>query len=210
MLQLSGLFLLVTALSADAFTAGVSYGTDHVRIPACSALVLSAVSSLLFLLSMAVGSWVSILLPGFLISMLSFATLFFLGVSRLSDYLIQQMIQKNKWKDRALRLSFHQIGFVFRIYLRPSRANIRQQEVLSPGEAFSLGLALSLDCIAAGISVAAPASLLLPSCFLAFVITLLALLSGSCLGCFLSGRCPLDLSAAGGLLLIVLAFGRLF
>ncbi len=210
LINFSGLLLLVMALSADAFTAGVSYGSDRVRIPACSALILSLCSAFLFLFSLIMGQQISGLLPGPLPSLLSFFTLFFLGLIRLSARPIQKLIQKNRWKDRALRLSFHHIGFIFMIYVRPEQANTSRKEVLSPAESFSLGLALSLDCIAAGISVTAPASLLLPAFALMFAIHLTALLTGSLLGRCLSGCSSLNLSLLSGFLLILLSFGRLF
>ena len=47
--------MLVTALSADAFAAGLAYGAEDIRLPAVSLLTASAVSSLILAVSLLTG-----------------------------------------------------------------------------------------------------------------------------------------------------------
>lgn len=73
----------------------------------------------------------------------------------------------------------------------------------------SLGLALSLDSIAAGIG-AASSELSLPlTALLTFSISLLSVFAGCRLGRFLADRSGLNLSVMGGILLVLLAFAKL-
>ncbi len=205
----SRLVLLIVALSVDAFAAGLSYGADKVRIPPLSALIVAFLSDLLLIASLLAGSLFKALIPPSLAALFSFALLFILGVLKIFDSSVKKIIRENRFKDRELHLSLKNLGFILTVYAQPQKANTEDIEVLSPGEAVSLGLALSLDSIAAGIG-AASSELSLPlTALLTFSISLLSVFAGCRLGRFLADRSGLNLSVMGGILLVLLAFAKL-
>ena len=59
--------MLVTALSADAFAAGLAYGAEDIRLPAVSLLTASAVSSLILAVSLLTGGLAGGILPAGLV-----------------------------------------------------------------------------------------------------------------------------------------------
>jgi len=77
--------ILVTALSLDAFVACFAYGTNKIKIPFTSALVLTTISSLTLTLSLLLGVIIKPYIPKELTHMISFTILFFLGITKLFD-----------------------------------------------------------------------------------------------------------------------------
>ncbi len=72
--------MLIVALSADAFTAGFAYGTDKVKIPPLSAVIVSLLSVLLLVSSLTLGSLFKAYIPAPAASLLSFFILAVLAV----------------------------------------------------------------------------------------------------------------------------------
>ena len=116
--------LLTLALSTDAFIASLSYGSNKIKIPWSSALVISSVILML------------------------------LGLAKSMDNIIKLLINRYSEYNKEIRFSMFNLKFILNIYANPSDADIDESKTLSPKEAFSLALALSLDSFAAGIGVA--------------------------------------------------------
>lgn len=72
--------LFCIALSADTFTAGLSYGSSGVRIPAPSKLILALVSGLMFTLSVFFSVFLSAHFPEKAVLLLSFLIFFCLSL----------------------------------------------------------------------------------------------------------------------------------
>ena len=125
------ILLLVTALSVDAFAAGFAYGVSKIKVPFLSVLIVSGVSSLTLAVSLFLGGVAGSLIPQGLTRQFSFVLLFVLGVVKLFD---------RSRHDEA------------------EAANKNQDDLVSPGEALTLGAALSLDSVAAGIGAGVAAS----------------------------------------------------
>ncbi len=176
------ILLLVTALSVDAFAAGFVYGVSKIKVPLASIIVVTGISSLILVCSLITGNLISRLIPGNLTQYFSFLLLFVLGLAKLFD---------RSRHDEAETADKNKDAFV------------------SPTEAFTLGVALSIDSLAAGIG-AGIGSAYIPVAFLAsFLIGALALIAGSWLGGLISSRCRLNLCWISGVLLILLAFMKL-
>ena len=176
------ILLLVTALSVDAFAAGFSYGVSKIKVPFLSVLIVSGVSSLTLAVSLFLGSVAGSLIPQELTQQFSFVLLFVLGVVKLFD---------RSHHDEA------------------ETANKNQDDLVSPGEALTLGTALSLDSVAAGIGAGVAASRI-PAAFTASALVgALAMVSGTYLGRLISARCRSNLCWVSGLLLILLALMKL-
>lgn len=141
--------LFAVALSIDAFVACFVYGTSRVRIPTVSLLILSFISAGTLFASLLLGGGIRSLLPSAITHALSFVILFFLGLVKLFDSTLKHFIQCTAPKN--LRFSLLNLQFILTVYADPAQVNQEDQEILSPREAFPLGLALSLDSAAAGI-----------------------------------------------------------
>ena len=176
------ILLLVTALSVDAFAAGFVYGVSKIKVPFTSIIVVTGISSLMLVLSLLAGNLVSSLFPENLTKYFSFLLLFTLGLAKLFD---------RSRHDEAETADKNKDAFV------------------SPTEALTLGVALSIDSLAAGIG-AGIGSAYIPAAFLAsFFIGALAIVAGSWLGGLISSRCRSNLCWISGVLLILLAFMKL-
>lgn len=176
------LFLLVLALSADAFTASFVYGADRVKIPFLSAAVITFLSTGILAFFLLAGSFLKAFLPGNLPSLCSVLLLFLLGLAKLTARPVRDMAR---------------------------RANDRDPEVLSAGEAFVLGAALSMDSAAAGIGTGLTGTSLPLLMILSLVTGFLSVTGGGRLGRIVSGRTSMDFSKAGGMVLMLLALMKL-
>ncbi len=176
------ILILVTALSVDAFAAGFVYGVSKIKVPFLSVIIVTAISSLILVVSLLAGSLVSRLLPGNVTEYFSFLLLFILGLVKLFD--------RTRHEEAET-------------------ADKNKDAVLSPTEAFALGAALSIDSLAVGIGAGIPSSYI-PTAFLASAwIGALAVLLGSLLGRLIASHCRSNLCWVSGVLLILLAFMKL-
>lgn len=182
-IQLYAFLLLIIALSTDAFAAGLSYGIDRVHIPWLSTLLISMISGILLSVSLVSGTLLQTIIPQSLMSIISFAILLILGINKLFDTLLHRMIKG---------------------------ANQEDFSIISPKEALILGLALSLDNIAAGIGSSLSELSLIYTFLLAFIINLAAIRLGWLIGVKASKCTSMDFSWVGAVLLFFLAFLRLF
>ena len=137
------IFVLVTALSVDAFAAGFAYGVSRIKVPFVSVLIVTGVSSLTLIFSLLVGSVVSSLIPERLTQQFSFLLLFVLGLVKLFD--------RSKHNEAE-------------------EANKNKDDLVSPMEALTLGIALSIDSLAVGIGAGTPTSFLSQAFFTSFLI----------------------------------------
>lgn len=207
--SLSRLIVLIVALSVDAFAASFAYGVDKVRIPPLSAVIVAALSDFILIASLFIGNLFKAYIPASLTTFLSFSILLALGTAKLFDSSIKRIIRQNRFGSRQLHISFKNLSFILTVYAEPQEANITDVEVLSPSEAISLGLALSLDSAAAGIGAASLEYPLLLTALVSFVIGILSVYSGCRLGRLLAARTDFNFSLISGILLVFLAFAKL-
>lgn len=203
------ILLLVTALSIDAFAASFVYGTDKVKIPATSVMIISALSTGVLVLFLLLGNVIGGLISPETTTIICFIILFFLGLVKLFDSSIKRIIRKYKNLDKKVFFSFSGLTFILTIYADPQTANGEDITILSPAEAFSLGIALSLDSAAAGIGAGMMTFHLPATILLSLTTGILAILSGSLLGNSIAKRTSFDLSWLSGVMLMILAVLKL-
>lgn len=208
-LSVSKLILLIIALSVDSFAASFAYGADKVKIPPFSAVIVALLSDSLLILSLVAGNLFKAYIPDSLTTFFSFTILFALGIIKLFDSSIKKKIRENRFDSKELHVSFKNLRFILTVYAQPQKANTADVEILSPAEALSLGLALSLDSAAAGIG-AASAEFSLPlTALLTFIISIAAVFWGCKTGRLLAAKSDFNFSIIGGLLLLLLALIKL-
>ncbi len=181
------ILFLSAAISVDAFTASFAYGCRRIKIPAFSVIILNAVSVLFLSAALLAGTFLSSLIPAGLTAQISFLILFVLGLVKLFEPPADAQAENG---DK------------------------NHDNLLSASEAFYLGLALSLDSLAAGIGagitpIQRPYYILLTVC-IAMLTGILAIVLGCFLGKMLSARLNGNFCRLSGLILIALAFMKFF
>lgn len=202
--------MLASALSLDAFVASFAYGSKKIKIPFKSAQVINLICSAITGLSLLVGSIFKQYIPdGFTVA-ISFIILFILGMVKLFDSITKSIIKKHNDLNKEIKFSLFNFKVILNLYANPEDADIDESKILSPVEAVSLAIALSLDGITVGLG-AALGNVNGLAVFICSLITdMIAVLLGSFVGNKVARKAPFNLSWLSGLILIVLAFSKLF
>jgi putative Mn2+ efflux pump MntP len=171
--------VLVLAVSADAFFSAFAYGTRKTRIPFSSVLVISAVCSAFLAVSLYAGELIRPFFPENIAKLLCFLILFVLGLIKLFD--------KGNTADH----------------------DRDHNMLISPAEAVSLSVALSLDGLAAGIGTALGGANKPLIIALSLAVGIAAITLGCLLGNKTARKSKMSFSWLGGAGLILLAVYKL-
>lgn len=186
--------LMVIVLSMDAYTAGLSYGIEKVRVPFLSAFTASLISGLMLTISLRAGKVLLGQIPLWLTHFLSFAILFLIALYKFYESLP----------------FLHHPHHILTTKVITKKVNKKHKEYLSFTEALLLASALSVDNISAGFCLGdMPLSFLL-TLIVTTWIHLTAMLLGIFTGKYLFRNSTHDLSWLGGVILLLLAFLHLF
>lgn len=207
--SLAEILLLVFALSTDAFTASLAYGTQKIRIPWSSIAVISLVCSSVTTASLLLGRAIGPHIPHGLPRWLGFGILLGLGIVKLFDSSIKAYIRRHRELKKRLHFSFSNLQFILTVYADPEKADQDASQTLSATEAASLALALSIDGLAAGFGAGLAENGWYQVFLASFLVSILAVRLGHGAGKLLSRKLTLDLSWLGGTMLILLAFLKL-
>lgn len=202
--------LLVLSLCIDTFVASIAYGTDKIKIPFSSALIINAVCSSFLAFSLFLGSVFKDFLSPNTASIMSFSLLLILGVYRLFESIFKTYIQKFSNTEVPLTFKVFDFKFVLEIYANETKADYDKSKILTSKEAFYLAVALSLDSLAVGFGSSLGSVRYLEVILLSLVIGISALLIGSGLGSRFVQKVDINLSWLSGAILIVLALMRFF
>lgn len=202
--------MIASALSMDAFVASFAYGSNKIKIPMLSIQVINFVCSSILAISLLVGSLVRQYIPPRLTVAICFAILFLLGVVKLLDSITKSVIRKYNNLNKEIKFSMLNLKFILYLYADPVEADVDASKLISPAEAASLAIALSLDGLAVGFG-AALGSINIPAVILCSLVTgTLAVILGCYVGDKVARKLPFDLSWLSGVLLISLAVMKLF
>lgn len=201
--------ILVTALSLDAFVASFAYGTNKIKIPFLSALILTFICSLTLTISLILGNIIRPYLPESLTHIICFIILFILGITKLFDSSIKAYIRKKKTLNKQIVFKALNLHFILNIYADPKIADKDDSRTLSLSESISLALALSIDGLAVGLGAALANVNSIMIVVSSVLIGMVAVMGGSLLGEKISNKINLDLSWLSGILLVILGFMKL-
>ena len=196
-------FLLVLIVVIDAFFVSFSYGSQGIRIPWSSALLISGVSTVFLVLS-SLGQ-----LSREVAVWLSFGILFLLGCLELFQNGLKAALRKRADAVRQLSFRWSGIAFAVTVYLDETKADADCSKNLSPKEALLLGVILSLDALGAGFGCGLSDHDLPLLCGLSLLMHLAVILLGQRFGKKTAGKLPKPLLNLNGVLLILLAFFQL-
>lgn len=199
--------LLVAALCLDTLVAAFALGAQGIQVPGRSSAVIAALCTGTLAVSLGVGAMVHPWLPPRAGRCLSFAVLLCLGIARLLDGLVKDLLRRQGGPAADIRFHFLSFRFLLRIYADSSEADLDRSKALGPGEAAALALALSADGLAAGFG-AGTGGTLAGTLACSFLCNLGAVAAGSRLGRRAS-RGRLNLSWLAGTVLLALAAAKL-
>lgn len=200
--------LLVCSLCIDTFVASIAYGTDKIKIPFSSAMIINIVCSLFLAFSLFLGSIFKDFLNPSVATSVSFCLLFLLGVYRLFESFFKKYIRKYSNIGVPLTFKVFDFKFVLEIYANEIKADYDKSKVLNCKEAFYLAVALSLDSLAVGFGSSLGSVNYVEVVILSLIIGLCSLLLGSYLGSKFAQKANINLSWLSGAILILLAFIR--
>lgn len=192
------ILLLICIISLDTFFVCVSYGVEKIRIPFRSNLILASISTGFLIASSSVALVLAQVIPANVFQMIGFGFLFGLGLYTIFEKTIKRLLHR----------VFH--NFFIDLYVDEKLADLDHSKSISSSEACFLGFTISCDSLVTGFSMVANHNLV-PFVFLCnFVINILACTIGHFLGKKISQSISIDLSLVSGILLILLAFSKLF
>lgn len=198
--------LLVTALSIDTFISSLAYGTNKIKIPFSSAMIINIICSVFLAVSILLGEFFEPYVSENLIQLISFFLLFSLGIIKLFNKKIKKLFNYLKQISLFKQLK---VDFFMNIYTNPEKADLDTSKSLSNKEAIWLALTLAVD----GLSVGFGAGLTSINHFLVIFFSLFSDMIAIYLGCYIGIRIAkktsFDLSWLSGLILIFLAFSKL-
>lgn len=200
---------LASALSLDAFVASFAYGSKNIKIPFWSAQVINLTCGGITGLSLLAGTMLRRYIPGWLTVAIGFSVLFILGIVKLLDGITKSIIRKYSGINKEIKFSLFNFKFILNLYADPENADVDGSKTLSPAEAASLAVALSLDGITVGLGAAIGNANGLAVFICSLVIGLAAVLSGSFAGNKIAGKSSYNLSWISGAILLALAFSKL-
>lgn len=198
-------FILIFCLSFDVLIASFAYGSDKIKIPFKSMFLINIIITLLFIISLFLGNVLSNVLNVNLIKIISFLILFCLGIFKLFEFSIKKYFGKIKSEKKFKLFNFN---FILQVVNDNTLADVNSDLDLSLKESITLGIALSLDGIAAAISVGLFFSNYLFVLFVSFSITFIMFLIGNILGRKISMK-EINLGWLSGLILIILAITKI-
>lgn len=201
--------LLVLSLCVDALVASFAYGTNKIKIPIKSNLVLTSISTVFLMLSVGVGTVIHDMIPQGIAEMICFLTLFILGFMRLFEGLLKGYLNKKALSPHNIEMTLFDFKLVLNVYADATRADIDHSKTLSMKEALYLGIALSIDSLLIGFGAALGPISLSQITFFSIVFHFFAIV----IGCNIGGKCAektnIDFTWLSGLILMLLALMKI-
>lgn len=200
--------LLVLAICIDSFIVSIAYGAQSIRIPLKSICIIAFFGTLFLGLSLYLAKFLQQFFSDQICHYISFTILFVIGIISLFQNQMKRYLKKHK--EGKLMFSLKEISFVIDVYIDETIADTDHSKSLSASEAVYLAIALSIDSLATGIAfgmaVNDPRDVLLIS----FMMGILILSFGQWLGSRISKAVSYDLSWMTGVILLILAFSRIW
>lgn len=202
--------LLVSSVCIDAFVASIAYGTNKIKIPFYSSIIISIIGSIFLGISLFLGNFIKDFLPGNLPILLSFCILMIIGIYRFFEGLFKNYIAKKNKFNKPLTFKIFDLNFVLQVYADETKADFDNSKVLTIKESLYLASALSFDSIAVGFGDSLGNNEYIYSIIFCFIIGVTAVSLGQIIGKKLIEKSNLNLSWLSGIILMILAIKRIF
>jgi putative sporulation protein YtaF len=201
--------LLVLAISLDTFVASIGYGTNKIKIPLFSAIIINIVCTSSLALSLYCGSLIKKILPGKVAVTIGSITLIFLGIYYLFEGIIKTYFTKNPFYDKKVKFRLFFLKIIIDIYVDETKADFNNSKDISPKEAIYLASVLSLDSLVTGLGTSFGEVSFIQAVSLSLFLGILALWIGLNIGRKIVQKSKLSLSWLSGVLLLILGIIKL-
>lgn len=202
--------LLVLSICLDSFVASIAYGTNKIKIPLPSSIVISLVCSTILGASLFLGGLLKDIIPNNVCIAISFLVLMSLGVYRFFEGLFKAFIQRKRKLDKPLKFKIFDLNFVLQVYAEETKADFDKSKELSMKESVYLAIALSFDSLAVGLASSLSMGNYMEIIILSFIIGISSIILGVNIGKKLIEKTNLNISWLSGIILMLLAIFRIF
>lgn len=202
--------LLVLSICLDTFLASIAYGTEKIKIPLSSSIIINLVCSSFLGISLLLSNILNDFITIGIANILSFILLLSIGVYRIFEVFFKKYIKKFSNINTPLTFKVFDFKFVLQIYADEIKADYDKSKLLTTKESFYLSVALSLDSLAVGFSSGLVYVNYIQVIVLCFLVGMICILLGSYLGRYFTNIININLSWISGVLLIILATLRIF
>lgn len=185
------IIIYILSLSIDTFIAALSYETDNIKIPFKSNLIISLTCSIALIISLVLSNIIKTIINVYILKWLSFFILFLIGITKIFNNNIKNILKKYKIK-------------LITVYSDYKQADFDKSKNLSSFEAFYLALALSPDNIASGLAFNVNYNLLFFVFSFSISINIISIYITK-----LIRKINYNLSLLGGIIFIILAFSKI-
>ncbi len=200
-------FALAFAISLDTLVVSIGYGTSKIKIPFVSAFIMSLFNVIVLSISIFIGSLLGNKISSNVCSIISFCLLFCVGIFKFSSEMFKIWLEKRAKKGQ-IKLKVFNFKLICSVITDSTSADINKDKRLSPREALTLALILSVDSIGVGLGIGLNSVRLEIFVLFTFLISLFFIPFGSFIGKKLSNK--VNLSWLSGIILIVLSIFKLF
>ena len=202
--------LLVLSLCVDALVASFAYGANKIKIPVISSMILTFISTLFLMISIAAGSFIHGFISETVAQTICFSILFILGFLRIFEGLLKNFLNKKSLSSHNIEVTVFSFKLVLNVYADATVADLDHSKSLSTKEALYLGIALSLDSLIIGFGAALAPISFLEVTFLSIIFNFIAIATGAFIGSKCAEKLDIDLSWISGMILIILALLKVF
>lgn len=210
MTNLLEILFLSLAICLDSFMSAFGYGISKIKIPFLSALIMASVSTFCLAVSCLLGLLFSSFISATVIKYLSFSLLLIVGLFKFFSELLKLIISKKVEGGGQVELKLFNFKFYLHIIADSTKADIDKNKILSSLESLGLGFLLAIDSLGVGLSFGMQNGFQVLLIAISFLFTLISIVLGACLGKNIAKKIKLNLSFLSGLVLIILAFIKLF
>ena len=204
------IILLVLSVSIDSFIASISYGTNKIKIPLLSALIIDIISTFMLGFSLILGDILNNFISNSFAKYASFFLLLSLGLYRLFESIFKSCINSKFKSNTPLKFKFLDFNFIIEVYGTETKADFDNSKILSAKEAIYLALALSFDSLAVGFSTSLISINYTIVIILSLILGFILIILGSNIGEKLTLYSDKNYSWISGFMLILLSFLRFF
>lgn len=145
-------FIIIFFMSIDTLLACFSLGSKNISISMGARIVIASIGTLCLALSLIFSAILSAILPKTLFNIISCLTLFLIATFCIFEAFIKQLSTKLVNKSKKLTLKLNDFYIMMEICSDTSKADTDHSGILSPLEAISLSIPLSLDSLLTGLS----------------------------------------------------------
>ncbi|MFI3200842.1 MAG: manganese efflux pump [Eubacteriales bacterium] len=174
--------LFVLALTIDTFAISLVYGSQKIKIPLLSNLIINGTGTIVLMMSMITGVFCKQFIPEDFTRYLSFIIICIIGMMKCIEGIKKSTIEN---------------------------ADENHDQIISPKEAIGIAISISMDGMSIGIGAALLNVSILIAGLLSFLIGVVTICIGGLVGRIVAKKTEMDYTLIGGILIILFALTKI-